>query len=281
MNHHLLERRVSGAITELTNMKANYHTHHHLCNHAIGNTEDYVKEALKIGLVELGMSDHAPNTRIKDKGVRMKPDEFKVYLEDIEAAQKKYKGKIKILKGLEVEYFYEREDYFELLRKHVDYLIHGQHYISLDGTMNNLISGFALSTIDHIRIYATYLEDAMASGHFDILAHPDLYMNNYQDFDKNAEIVAHRICKSALKHDIILEYNANGYRRGGKNTEKGFFPNYPRREFWEIVKEYGCKTILGSDAHSPEFLYNHTVKEAEETYLNLGLNIVEFLELKK
>ena len=262
-------------------MKVNYHTHHYLCNHATGNTEDYVKEALKIGLKELGMSDHAPNSRVGDSGVRMKPSDFMIYLEDIEAAQSKYKGQIKILKGLEVEYFYDHEEYYDFLREKVDYLIHGQHYISMTRRMDDLISGFGLKTVDQINRYASYLEDAIESGYFDIMAHPDLYLNSYKEFDKYAEDVAHRICKSAKKHNIILEYNANGYRRGGRTTENGFEPNYPRREFWKIVKQYECKTLFGSDAHNPKFLYNHTVKEAEEVYLKLELNMVEHLNIKK
>lgn len=262
-------------------MKTNYHTHHYLCKHAGGNTEDYVTEAIKHGLTELGISDHAPNTRVGDKGVRMQPSDFSIYLEDIEATQHKYKGQIKIIKGLEVEYFYDHEEYYDFLREKVDYLIHGQHYISPTKRMDDLISGFALKTKEQINMYASYIEDAIESGYFDIMAHPDLYLNSYKEFDKYAEDVAHRICKSAKKHDTILEYNANGYRRGGKKTENRFLPNYPRLEFWEIVKEYGCRTIFGSDAHNPKFLYDHTVKEAEEDYLKLGLNNVELLDLKK
>ncbi len=261
-------------------MKANYHTHHYLCNHATGNVEDYVKEAIKIGLKELGISDHAPNSRVHDQNVRMNPSEFSFYLKDIETAQKKYQNQIKIIKGLEVEYFYDHEDYYKFLRNNVDYLIHGQHYISMTKSMNDLISGFRLTTVEQINRYASYLEDAIKSGYFDILAHPDLYLNSYEKFDEHAEAVAHRICKLAKKYNIILEYNANGYRRGGKKTKKGFEPNYPRLEFWKIVKQYNCKTILGSDAHNPKFLYDDIIKKAEDTYLSLGLNMIEYLELK-
>jgi len=261
-------------------MKANYHTHHYLCKHAIGNVEDYVKEALKIGLKELGISDHAPNSRVNDHYVRMNLSELPIYLEDIEKNQIKYKGQISIIKGLEVEYFYDHEQYYDFLREKVDYLIHGQHYISMTNSMNNLISGFSLTTVDQINKYATYLEDAMESGYFDIIAHPDLYLHSYLQFDKYAENVAHRICKAAKKHNLVLEYNANGYRKKGKNTENGFIQNYPREEFWKIVKGYNCKTIFGSDAHEPILLYNDTVKKAEEDYLNFGLNMIEYLELK-
>ena len=40
-------------------MIANYHTHTHRCNHAIGREEDYVREALKAGLKILGWADRA------------------------------------------------------------------------------------------------------------------------------------------------------------------------------------------------------------------------------
>ena len=44
-------------------LKANYHTHTKLCNHAVGMPEDYIKKAIELGFDELGMSDHAPVPR--------------------------------------------------------------------------------------------------------------------------------------------------------------------------------------------------------------------------
>ena len=39
-------------------IKANYHTHTFLCNHAEGHVEDYVKQAVAYGFEEIGMCDH-------------------------------------------------------------------------------------------------------------------------------------------------------------------------------------------------------------------------------
>ena len=50
----------------MSNMKkiiANYHTHTKLCGHAIGMSEDYVKQALERGFLEIGISDHGPIPR--------------------------------------------------------------------------------------------------------------------------------------------------------------------------------------------------------------------------
>ena len=85
-------------------MKSNYHTHLHFCNHAEGNSKDYAIEAIKQGFEVLGISDHAPNEMMTDHYVRMKQEMFDIYIKDIEAAQEEFKGKITILKGIEVEF---------------------------------------------------------------------------------------------------------------------------------------------------------------------------------
>lgn len=259
-------------------MKTNYHTHHHLCGHAIGDCEEYTQEAIKQNFVEIGFSDHAPNSRVDDFGVRMKPREFEGYLKDIEYVQNKYKDKLTIRKGIEVEFFYDHEEYYEFLKGKLDYLILGQHYISMNKQMDNLISGFGLSTKDQIKKYAQYVCDGMETLNFKILAHPDLYMCGYKDWDQTAIDVAHKICETAEKTKTILEFNSNGFRRGKRDTPQGILRPYPRMEFWDIVQKYNVKTILSSDCHTPEQLYDDTIKKAEEVYLNLGLNVVEFLD---
>ena len=35
-------------------LKANYHTHTYLCGHAVGDVDDYVNEAIRLGFKELG-----------------------------------------------------------------------------------------------------------------------------------------------------------------------------------------------------------------------------------
>ena len=150
----------------------------------------------------------------------------------------------------------------------------------MDKSYRNLLSGFALSTKEQIYMYANYLIDAMDSGHFDIMAHPDLYMCGYKDFDQHAEKVAHMIAKKAEETNTILEYNANGYNRGISLTPQGYQRPYPRNEFWKIVKMYNVNTIISSDCHTPENLYNDTIKKAEEEYRKLGLKTIEILTLK-
>jgi len=83
-------------------MKTNYHTHMYLCRHAIGTVEDYVKSAIDNGLTVLGMSDHGPFEELKDRSIRMRPNEFPIYLAECDEAIRKYADRIKIYKGLEI-----------------------------------------------------------------------------------------------------------------------------------------------------------------------------------
>lgn len=250
-------------------MKANYHTHTHFCGHAKGNAIDYAKEAIKHNFKVLGISDHAPNDKVNDYYVRMKEARFEDYLHDIEQAQNQTKGLLTIYKGIEVEYFHLHEPYYDKLQEHLDYMIHGQHYITKGSNLKHLISSFALSTKEEINIYADFMILAIKSKRFLFHAHPDLYMCGYKTWDQNAEEVAHRILKVAKEHDAIFEYNANGYRRGVVQTDLGLQALYPRKEFWDLVSKYKIKTILSSDCHHPELLYDDTIREAEEDYKNL------------
>lgn len=258
-------------------MKANYHTHHKLCGHASGTCEDYVIEAIKNNLVELGFSDHAPNPRVKDINVRMDQKDFEGYLKEIEIVKNKYKDRLTIKKGIEVEFFYDHEEYYENLKSKLDYLILGQHYISLTNQMDNLISGFGLHTDEQLEAYANFVCEGMKTRNFSILAHPDLYMNGYKDWNQKAIEVAKRIIKCAIETDTILEFNANGFRRGIKNTPQGKTQLYPRLEFWKLVKESNAKTIFGIDCHAPEQIGDTIISKAEEVFKSLRTNSVEFL----
>jgi len=266
--------------SELIKFKANYHTHHELCRHAEGTTEDYVKEAIRCGFKELGMSDHAYSYLINDYGVRMKPEEFPIYNKDIEDNILKYQDKIKIYKGFEVEFIENNNDYYNELLEKVEYLILGQHYISFDSGFSNPISSFALVSKEEIIEYARMIEKALETKYFTLLAHPDLYMCGYKEWDETAIEVAHTICKAAKKANIPVEYNANGFRRRKVMTTSGLKRPYPREEFFEIVKEYDLEVIISSDCHVPELLCDEYLLEAVEALDKQGIKRIDFLKIK-
>jgi len=266
--------------------KTNYHTHHELCRHAVGTAEDYIKEALKWGYIEIGFSDHAPSDVIEDPhpNVRMKNEELSIYISDVKKQAKKYKDKLSILTGLETEYLDPNPKYYEGLLKQVDYLILGQHYVIKENkrkTGQYFKSSFGLTKGDELIQYANSIVAAMKTNYFSFIAHPDLYMCGYHSFDEKAEEAAHIITDAALKYDVPLEFNANGFRRGIIKTDDGEHHPYPRLEFWEIVKSKNCRVILSSDCHEPKLLNDDAVAKAERILKSLKIDVEQTINMKR
>ena len=187
----------------------NYHTHTYRCGHASGTEEDYVLFAISSNIKTLGFSDHGP-FKDEDFGFRMNFDEFQNYLDTIESLKEKYSDKITIKSSVEIEYFKHKETYYEeLLHSYnLDYLLLGQHmYLN----KFNKITYLETSTILD---YAKSLCDAMDSHLFKMVAHPDYFMQLPITFNHDCKIATEMIINSALKNDVILEFNANGIRKG-------------------------------------------------------------------
>ncbi len=260
-------------------MKNNYHTHMYLCRHAVGDVEDYVLEAIKLGFKSLGMSDHAPFAELEDRSIRMHPSDLKTYLAQCNACIKKYATKIKIYKGLEIEYFSSHIKTYETLLTQVDYLALGQHYIVDESAPNNLRSTYTLQTKEHIITYVDTLIEAMRSKYFRFVCHPDLMLYNVKKFDEFISEQSRRIIEVAIECNMPLEINANGIRKGLRETEDGPRYLYPRLEFWKLVKQIGAKVIISSDAHQPSNLYNTEVIKTYEFATQLQIEVEEEIKI--
>ncbi len=261
-------------------MKTNYHTHHGICGHAFGTAEEYIRNAVNEDVVILGFSDHSPSTREGDLGFRMRPNDLDTYLNDISLAKQKYKEKITVFSGLEIEYLDNNTDYYNDLRRKLDYFVLGQHFVSMTDNKDDLFSTYDFSRKEHLFKYLDTVRKALIELPITILAHPDLYLINYQVWDKHSEYVAHEICKVARETNTYIEFNANGFRREKIKTVHGEIFQYPRFEFFEIVKQYQLPVVVNSDCHHPSQVYDDTMKKAVNTAKELGLNVIEEIVLK-
>ncbi len=255
-------------------IKTNYHTHMYLCRHAKGTIEDYIKEAIRLGFTEIGMSDHAPWEELKERSVRMKNSDYPIYMKKLEEAIKKYSNQIKIYKGMEIEYFYHKDKTYKDLLKDMDYLVLGQHYVKLH---NKLISIFKITSLEEMTAYKNEVIDAINTGYFKFIAHPDIFLFSQKELTPEILLIAEEIILAAKAKNIPLEINANGIRKpkiivNGKEQYR-----YPRLEFWQLVKKHDALCILSSDAHKPKYLYDEAVEEAYNFSRSLTLRVVEEL----
>ncbi len=253
-------------------LKANFHTHTYRCLHAFGTEENYVQAAVKAGLEQLGFSDHAPFPD-RDFGLRMQFAELEEYLSVIDSLKDKYS--IQLFKGLEIEYHPVYRDYYrELLDKYkLDYLILGEHmYTMPDGEIKNIY--FAESTEDYL-YYADAIAQAAQTDCFSVIAHPDLMLKNHFAWDENCRKASRQIIDSAKKHNMVLEFNANGFRKGLQPFPDGQRYPYPDKRFWDMVKDTDIRVIVGSDCHSPEQVWDSDMEYACRTARQYGLNVIE------
>ncbi len=246
-------------------MLFNYHTHTARCHHANGTEREYIEAAIKKEIKVLGFSDHAP-FNFPDGYVskcRMTFDKLAGYFDTVRALAKEYEGKIRILCGLEMEYYPAlHKEQMETLEKYSpDYLILGQHYLGDEK------DGRSAPTRKNDEEFNEYIEQviaAMRTGDFLYLAHPDIIGYNFTEsvMEKGYK----RLCEGAKDMNIPLEINLLGIR-GGRH--------YPDARFFEIAKKVGNKILLGTDAHSPEdFLHLTDEKEACAMVETLGLDLI-------
>ena len=255
-------------------MIANYHSHTWRCTHAQGTEEEYVRCAIDRGLKILGFSDHAPYyypDRYVSR-IRMRPEQLKDYADTVLALQKTYQKQIDIYLGLEIEYYPDLiPQMLPFYRDHgISYLILGQHY--LYNEINAPYVGRPPTDSEEILSrYCNQVIDAIHTGLFTYLAHPDLVY-----FIGQPEIYRthmRRLCREAKQAGLPLEINLAGI-----STQR----NYPNRAFWEIAAEEGCQVVLGCDAHTPEGLREeNTERQALQWVQELGLDLLQTVELKK
>lgn len=251
-------------------MKTNYHTHTLRCQHAQGTEEDYVLSAINSQLDILGFTDHAPFPDI-DFGLRMPYEELDAYLDTIDSLSCKYSSDLVLLKSLEIEYIPDYTSYYEdlLSKKKLDYLLLGEHIFKVpDGSFQNIAC--ARSTDLYLE-YAHAVASALDTGYFKIVAHPDLFSLNKFAWDKNSDAATDIILEAALRNHTILEYNANGFRRGIVEYPDGSRYQYPDKRFWEKVVNSGVQVLVGSDCHNPMQVWDQAVDKAYEELAQLGL----------
>lgn len=257
-------------------MKFNYHTHTSRCMHAIGLDEEYVLHAIAAGFDEIGFSDHSPWPFIDfESDMRMHVNELDDYINNITKLKNKYKDKISIKIGFECEYYKIFMPWLKRTVKanEIDYLILGHHFNFPEST-----SPYYGATQDPQEVlnYANEVVQAMQTGLFSYVAHPDLFMRSYPKFDKTCEKASRYIIQASIDYNIPLEYNLLGLRQQVESE----VPCYPHIEFWKLVGELGAKAVIGVDVHNPVHFHSDELYFiANKTLKKLNVEVVSSIRM--
>lgn len=263
----------------------NFHTH---CSFDDGNIrlEGYVKEALKQDVAILGFSSHNPLPFPLDWVLKEK--DYKKYCETIQKLSEKYKDKIRILLGLEMDFLSNLNSFYKerINITELDFIIGSIHFVNFfdnnkgwaidespedfERGLNEIYNGNIKKVVkDYFKLIRNMLEYENP----DIVAHLDLIkMNNKEEkyFSEEESWYKEEVLKTlkaVAKSHSILEINTGGIARGKTDS---LYPNN-----WVIEEAYNMRIpiTLSSDAHRPEQI---TAKFKEAAVL---LNAIGYKEV--
>lgn len=261
--------------------KVNYHIHTNFSD-GKAELEKYVLESLKKEFNEIGFSDHLIILGDGKVGSNsMKIEKIKEYVKRINLLKEKFKNKIKIKLGIEVDYFPFRE---RLIAKIInqfdfDYILGSVHRIDdfrIDAKSNLRI----WNEMSEREIYNTYkkyfslVQKTVSSKLFDIIAHPDFVkVFNFKP-KRNIKQLYLKTIKKISKNNICIEVNSAGLREAVNEI-------YPNKVFLSLCYKNNIPVTMGNDAHSPE-LIESDLNQLINYIKNIGYNkVVTFNKRKR
>ena len=235
-------------------MMPDYHMHSSLCGHACGEMHEYVEEAIKKGLEEIGFSDHVPMywlpARQRDAGLAMDEASFPEYVARV-LHLRKIDTSIVIGLGVEVDFVpgWEKEAAKLISEYPFDYVIGSVHYIDGWGFDNPGLTG-EYSRRELAEIYRRYFDlicGAAKSGLFNIIAHPDLVKKFGYRLSPAPVELYRQAARAFAGAGVCVEVNTAGLRVPAGEI-------YPCLEFLRLCRIEGVPVSTGSDAHSPDLV---------------------------
>ena len=231
------------------NWPADYHMHTPLCLHATGKPTEYAAQALKVGLVEIGFSDHSPMRRDDFDNWRMRAGQLDEYVAAVRQAQQDF-PQLTIRLALEVDYLPGQEDWIcELAARHPwDYFIGSVHYVTDTWDIDNPNKVSQWRGRDVAEVWAKYFERltaAAASGLFEIIGHADLPKKFGHRPPANSAALSEPFLDAVRGADIAIELNTAGLRKECHEI-------YPTPSLLQLAAQKGVPITFGSDAHQPE-----------------------------
>ena len=235
-------------------IKTDLHTHT-VYSDGADTPEQMVLSAIEKGVKVYGISDHSYTPF--DPGYCMAPDRYAEYFSVLTQLQEKYKDKIDLRRGMELDYYSDKPDIeFDHIIGSVHYVKAGGEYIPVDKNAKTLLDGvrdhFGGDIYAFIEEYYRTEADVACKTGCDIIGHFDLVTKFNEGgvmFDENDPryVSAYRAAADILvKTGKPFEINFGAIPRGCRTTP------YPSADILAYLKSKGAQFILSSDSHKKE-----------------------------
>lgn len=251
----------------MINIKRDGHVHSKYCPHGTKDSfEDYIEVALARGLEEITFTEHMPipSGFMDDKFLsECSPSisQIEEYFSELRIIKNKFKDKIKINIGLEVDYIEGYEDYINcFLNKYGDIIedsilsVHfvkcGDEYYCIDTIYYFERLLYKFGNLE--KVYDIYYKTLLMAIKSNLgeykpkrIGHPTLIriFNQRYPIEYNNRIIFKEIIEELKKGNYELDLNTAGLR---KELCKEV---YPEKLFLKLAKDNGINMVYGSDAH--------------------------------
>lgn len=207
-------------------LTADYHTHTKH-SHGTGSVKDNVQQAIKKGLLAVGITDHSISHYLY--GVRKK--NFGYYISCIENEKRKYAGKIDVKTGVELN-LTGLDGSVDLPEGYkFDTIILGYHKAVLYKDLKtswSFFMGHKRLSQDRIKKITKAYMTAIQKGGIDIVAHPGY----------GVPVDYYLLGKACADYGVLFEINDKHTELSVQNLKE--------------VAATGAKFVISSDAHCPE-----------------------------
>lgn len=268
----------------------NLHTHSLYCDGS-HSPEEMVLFALDNNFDSLGISSHGPVN--EETYWNMKQEKVEEYIEEVKRLKEKYKDKIQIFLGMELDYL-PGTGFTELslsLIKRLDYYIGSVHYLgtfkngfmwTVDYDIEELLRGLEESFEGNIRkaveTYYETISEMAVRYQPPIIGHLDLFNKNNKDsilFDEREDwyLEAVKKCLDTIKNTrSIVEINTGGIARNNNKEQ------YPSNLILKMIKDRNIPIMINSDAHAKEALA-YKFDDMYKLVLEMGFEHLAYLTI--
>ncbi|MDO5436229.1 MAG: histidinol-phosphatase [Clostridia bacterium] len=232
------------------------HTHSTFCD-GKNTPEEMLLTAIDLGMTTYGFSGHA--NAFTDPECSMTPEKMIAYRDEVLRLREKYKDRIRVLLGLEMDWFSSPPGF------DCDYTIGSVHtvewngrYITVDWSADRLWNWIAevfggdpyLLTSRYYEMVGQIVDRTGCDiiGHFDLVSkfneQNEIFDSNDPRYVQAWQAAADRLLKTGKRFEI----NAGAIMRGYRKTP------YPSMAIYTYLKERGASFVVNSDGHACDHL---------------------------
>ncbi|MCW5201025.1 histidinol-phosphatase [Desulfobulbus sp. F4] len=243
-------------------LSGDHHIHTKLCNHASGEMEEYVQEAIRKGFQCMTFLEHLECGLFYEHQIWLTEELFDLYFAEGEWLRQKYAGQIEVRLGVEIGWnaAAAAADLLAVLAsfpfEHRGLSCHfyfdGSRHLNLLSSRQEHIDALSrIGTEPVLEAYFTSLIEACQVIPCDKLCHLDAALRHLPPFhltSRHCQLIS-QLLEVMREKNIALEVNTSGYEVRSQP--------YPALDIIRKAAGMGICLIPGSDAHHPNQVGRH------------------------